>query len=505
MNDLLKIFAGGFLLYHLFPRRKLVNDTEPDLSVLDREPEADLMDQDFICTDFGIEQTKNFKQNFEIARSLDQAESITLLLKNQSIDETTTEIFNSEEAMAGKGSGTGQSILELIDFKQGVSGWPYVDLSGPPYVDMEGSKRVIFMCYLDTDDGFSPGGNFAFSLGDNVADCLNAAFREKYLFISPSDDNNNVISVDITGLEKRLLIISIEKELNTGKGKITNVLINNQSQALTNPGGYNACTGSGDMIGSLDGTQGFMKLGVLWNFFVHDLDPDPDVATAYWKGQPNGSTALSWHNLVDGIINGSPKNSPSERDILIGYIETSAPGITTYREINLDFSTNPITVFHIKVIVQSNAQLLKQLNVKNEVIIGDNYNQIIHPQNFKGADTRILMVDIPLKKTLIIDNNTKIEYALGGSEVVTLVFYYQQIDLSKLDIDDPKDIIEIDPGFVDPFDPGPDPGIPLMPTGFEMPSPDPGILVMPAGYEAPLQPNPATGPIIGPRFDVQVD
>ncbi len=145
-----------------------------------------------------------------------------------------------------------------------------------------------------------------------------------------------------------------------------------------------------------------------------------------WKGHPRGDSEISWIDLGSGGIDGQDWGGPRERDLLIGSIETSIS--IAYNEVNKDISTNPILVFHLKVICKSTNQLSNPIFIKHKSITGKEANLFLQVQNWASAlSNNQKIVDIPLPEGLYLDNESYLEYILNPEEIVTLTFYYKEV------------------------------------------------------------------------------
>lgn len=374
---------------------------------------------------YTYEQAEEFMDMIRGQGVLAKYKSVLFVLTNPSSGVTTTDILESDEVYNPSNLGSGVSGVINFDGSD-----DYVQISG---LTVPSDCKIKFKLWLDKVTGFTDDMGI-FDLGTASGDGSH--------FITCNVKNNLLgfyariasgvytpVQYSMSGLSNQILECVITK---TGAAGITSFTINGvaQTQVASNPyGGIN----SNSYIGQ-NGSGVFLKDITIWDVRMTDLS---DTIQSQWNGQPNGNTNAAWADQVGSttaVVNGNPSTRSVGNIVAAGAANTNLPETdqVTYDQINRDFTVNPIAVKHLKFITTSTAQLFNLLKIKNSEITGLQTNRDVQIANFVSAtkSSIIQVVDITFEDPILLDRNTYFEYTLQGSEVVTLLFYYEQMSIA---------------------------------------------------------------------------
>jgi len=102
-------------------------------------------------------------------------------------------------------------------------------------------------------------------------------------------------------------------------------------------------------------------------------------------------------------------------------------GDDNYAMLTRDWSTNPVTVKHMKILLADSAQLVQLFELKSRTAFGKSYNRTLSLSEFTNAsDKQGLILEVPLNPPLIMDGDTYFVMKVPPFSRVQLIFYYEQ-------------------------------------------------------------------------------
>jgi hypothetical protein len=105
-------------------------------------------------------------------------------------------------------------------------------------------------------------------------------------------------------------------------------------------------------------------------------------------------------------------------------------GDNNYGFLTRDWTTNPVTVKYMRLILADESQLAQAFEIKNRTSTGEQSNRIISLGSYvKSSDKTNLIVVIPFNPPLIMDGNTYFVMKVPALSDVQIMFYYKQKDI----------------------------------------------------------------------------
>lgn len=102
-------------------------------------------------------------------------------------------------------------------------------------------------------------------------------------------------------------------------------------------------------------------------------------------------------------------------------------GDDNYAMMTRDWSSNPVTVKYMKIILSDAAQLVQLFEIKSRTSWGKNYNRTLSLSEYGSAtDKQGLILTIPFDPVLIMDGDTYFVMKVPPFSRTTLMFFYEQ-------------------------------------------------------------------------------
>mgnify|MGYP001585961290 CR=1 FL=1 len=102
-------------------------------------------------------------------------------------------------------------------------------------------------------------------------------------------------------------------------------------------------------------------------------------------------------------------------------------GNDNYGFLTRDWTTNPVTVKYMRLILSDESQLVQPLEIKNRTSTGRQSNRVISLSSFVSSlDKTNLILMIPFDPPIIMDGNTYFVMKIPALSETKMLFYYEQ-------------------------------------------------------------------------------